>query len=47
MVDELARGVEQVGLGRDLRAEAGNSALTGEVATYLANLRKQAKIIYN
>lgn len=31
----------------DLRAEAGNSALTGEVATYLANLRKQAKIIYN
>lgn len=31
----------------DLRAEAGNEVLEGEVANYLATLRKQAKIIYN
>jgi peptidyl-prolyl cis-trans isomerase SurA len=31
----------------DLRAEAGNEAMEGQVETYLANLRKQAKIIYN
>ena len=31
----------------DLRAEAGNSALAGQVTSYLENLRKQAKIIYN
>lgn len=31
----------------DLRSEAGNQALTGQVSSYLANLRKQAKIIYN
>ncbi|UJW85731.1 SurA N-terminal domain-containing protein [Devosia sp. SL43] len=31
----------------DLRAEAGNSALEGQVAAYLENLRKNAKIIYN
>ncbi|MCS6761199.1 MAG: peptidylprolyl isomerase [Candidatus Devosia symbiotica] len=32
---------------RDLRAEAGNSALSGKVEQYLADLRKNAKIIYN
>jgi len=31
----------------DLRAEAGNDAMAGQVESYLANLRKQAKIIYN
>jgi peptidyl-prolyl cis-trans isomerase SurA len=31
----------------DLRAEAGNNALEGQVASYLENLRKSAKIIYN
>jgi peptidyl-prolyl cis-trans isomerase SurA len=31
----------------DLRAEAGNSALEGQVAAYLENLRKNAKIVYN
>ena len=31
----------------DLRAEAGNDALKGQVETYLADLRKRAKIIYN
>ncbi|MET3925860.1 peptidylprolyl isomerase [Devosia sp. 2618] len=31
----------------DLRADAGNAALKGQVTTYLADLRKSAKIIYN
>lgn len=31
----------------DLRAEQGNSALEGETSAYLAQLRSQAKIIYN
>lgn len=31
----------------DLRAQAGNNQLAGQVASYLANLRKEAKIIYN
>jgi peptidyl-prolyl cis-trans isomerase SurA len=31
----------------DLRAEAGNDALAGQVTDYMANLRKTAKIIYN
>ena len=31
----------------DLRAEAGNDALAGEVTAYMENLRKTAKIIYN
>ena len=31
----------------DLRAEAGNDALAGQVTDYMANLRKNAKIIYN
>jgi len=31
----------------DLRAEQGNQALVGEVSNYLANLRANAKIIYN
>jgi len=31
----------------DLRAEQGNQALVGEVSSYLANLRANAKIIYN
>jgi len=31
----------------DLRAEVGDEALKGEVSSYLENLRKQAKIIYN
>ncbi|SEP72349.1 periplasmic chaperone for outer membrane proteins SurA [Devosia sp. YR412] len=31
----------------DLRAEAGNSQLGGEVEAYLAKLRQSAKIIYN
>lgn len=31
----------------DLRAEAGNNALEGQVSSYLENLRKSAKIIYN
>jgi peptidyl-prolyl cis-trans isomerase SurA len=31
----------------DLRAEAGNDALAGQVTDYMANLRKSAKIIYN
>lgn len=31
----------------DLRAEAGNDVLAGKVDEYMANLRKQAKIIYN
>lgn len=31
----------------DLRAEAGNSALGGQVEAYLAKLRSEAKIIYN
>ena len=31
----------------DLRAEAGNDALAGQVTDYMANLRANAKIIYN
>src|SRR5690606_17549305 len=31
----------------DLRAEAGNEAMEKQVPDYLANLRKNAKIIYN
>ena len=31
----------------NLRAEVGDEALKGEVSSYLENLRKQAKIIYN
>ena len=31
----------------DLRADAGNDQLAGQAASYLENLRKQAKIIYN
>ena len=31
----------------DLRAEAGNDVLVDQSAAYMANLRKQAKIIYN
>lgn len=31
----------------DIRAEQGNSALTGQVSAYLEKLRKEAKIIYN
>ena len=31
----------------DLRAEVGSDALKGQVETYLADLRKRAKIIYN
>lgn len=31
----------------DLRAEAGNSALSGESETFMADLRKRSKIIYN
>lgn len=31
----------------DLRAEAGNEALTGRVSSYMEQLRKNAKIIYN
>lgn len=46
-VCEKAQAEDLTFIKSDLRAEAGNSALTGEVATYLANLRKQAKIIYN
>lgn len=34
-------------LKSDLRAEQGNQALEGEVASYLADLRARAKIIYN
>ena len=46
-VCEKAQAQDLTFIKGDLRAEAGNSALTGEVASYLANLRKQAKIIYN
>jgi peptidyl-prolyl cis-trans isomerase SurA len=31
----------------DLRAEAGNTALGGQSETYMAELRKNAKIIFN
>jgi peptidyl-prolyl cis-trans isomerase SurA len=31
----------------DLRAEAGNEALSGRVSSYMEQLRKNAKIIYN
>ena len=31
----------------EMRADQGNEALTGQVANYLADLRKRAKIIYN
>ena len=31
----------------EMRADQGNEALSGQVANYLADLRKRAKIIYN
>lgn len=46
-VCEKAQAEDLTFIKGDLRAEAGNSQLSSEVATYLANLRKQAKIIYN
>ncbi|HTN62430.1 MAG TPA: hypothetical protein VL147_12910, partial [Devosia sp.] len=31
----------------EMQQEAGNTAMQGKVADYMANLRKNAKIIYN
>jgi peptidyl-prolyl cis-trans isomerase SurA len=46
-VCEKAQAQDLTFIKGDLRQEAGNKALTGEVGNYLADLRKRAKIIYN
>lgn len=46
-VCEKAQAQDLTFIKGDLRADAGNEALTGQVASYLAELRKTAKIIYN
>lgn len=46
-VCEKAQAEDLTFIKGDLRAEAGNSALGGQVEAYLANLRSNAKIIYN
>lgn len=46
-VCEKAQAEDLTFIKGDLRAEAGNDVLAGKVEEYLANLRKQAKIIYN
>ena len=46
-VCEKAQAEDLTFIKGDLRAEAGNNALEGQVSAYLENLRKQAKIIYN
>lgn len=46
-VCEKAQAEDLTFIKGDLRAEAGNSALGGQVEAYLANLRANAKIIYN
>ena len=46
-VCEKAQAEDLTFIKGDLRAEAGNNALEGQVASYLENLRKSAKVIYN
>ncbi|MCS6758533.1 MAG: SurA N-terminal domain-containing protein [Candidatus Devosia euplotis] len=46
-VCEKAQAEDLTFIKSDLRAEAGNNALTGQVDKYLADLRKRTKIIYN
>ena len=46
-VCEKAQAEDLTFIKGDLRAEAGNDQLEGEVTGYLDKLRKQAKIIYN
>ena len=46
-VCEKAQAEDLTFIKGDLRAEAGNNALEGQVASYLENLRQNAKIIYN
>ena len=46
-VCEKAQAEDLTFIKSDLRAEAGNDALSGETEKYLAELRKRAKIIYN
>lgn len=46
-VCEKAQAQDLTFIKGDLRASAGNEALAGQVTTYLADLRKRAKIIYN
>lgn len=46
-VCEKAQAQDLTFIKGDLRAEQGNQALEGEVSNYLANLRANAKIIYN
>lgn len=46
-VCEKAQAEDLTFIKSDLRAEAGNDALTGQVDKYLAELRARTKIIYN
>ncbi|WP_332702587.1 peptidylprolyl isomerase [Devosia sp.] len=46
-VCEKAQAEDLTFIKSDLRAEAGNDVLAGQSESYMANLRKQAKIIYN
>jgi peptidyl-prolyl cis-trans isomerase SurA len=46
-VCEKAQAEDLTFIKSDLRAEAGNDVLVDQSAAYMANLRKQAKIIYN
>jgi peptidyl-prolyl cis-trans isomerase SurA len=46
-VCEKAQAEDLTFIKGDLRAEAGNNALEGQVASYLENLRQNAKVIYN
>jgi peptidyl-prolyl cis-trans isomerase SurA len=46
-VCEKAQAEDLTFIKSDLRAEAGNDVLAGESESFMANLRKQAKIIYN
>ena len=46
-VCEKAQAQDLTFIKGDMRAEAGNSALEGQVKDYLETLRKSAKIIYN
>jgi peptidyl-prolyl cis-trans isomerase SurA len=46
-VCEKAQAEDLTFIKSDLRAEAGNDVLEGQADAYMANLRSQAKIIYN
>ena len=46
-VCEKAQAEDLTFIKGNLRAEVGDEALKGQVTSYLENLRKNAKIIYN